>query len=120
MTAVLEDLTAIRRSAMDLLARREHGRVERYIRNRARSGYGPLRIREELNQRGLARGDIEQALRESDINWQEQLKEAWQRKFSGCMPEDPKERARQGRFLSYRGYSLEMIGRLLSGRELDD
>ena len=28
MTAVLEDLTAIRRSAMDLLARREHGRVE--------------------------------------------------------------------------------------------
>ena len=96
MTAVLEDLTAIRRSAMDLLARREHGRVEltrklrqrgacpemidialdrlteegllsesryleSYIRYRARSGYGPLRIREELNQRGLARGDIEQA-----------------------------------------------------------
>jgi len=27
---------------------------------------------------------------------------------------------RQGRFLSYRGYPLEMIGRLLSGREFDD
>ncbi|MGY3085752.1 hypothetical protein ACVWZS_003370, partial [Pseudomonas fragi] len=25
-----------------------------------------------------------------------------------------------GRFLSYRGYPLEMIGRLLSGREFDD
>ena len=155
MIAVLDTPVAVRRTAMDLLARREHGRVEltrklrqrgacpemidialdrlteegllsesryleSYIRYRARSGYGPLRIREELNQRGLARGDIEQALRESDINWQEQLKEAWQRKFSGCMPEDPKERARQGRFLSYRGYSLEMIGRLLSGREFDD
>ena len=155
MTAVLEDLTAIRRSAMDLLARREHGRVEltrklrqrgacpemidialdrlteegllsesryleSYIRYRARSGYGPLRIREELNQRGLSRGDVEEALRESEITWQEQLKDTWQRKFSGRMPEDLKERARQGRFLSYRGYSLEMISRLLSGRECDD
>lgn len=155
MMVVLDNLVAVRRSAMDLLARREHGRVEltrklrqrgacpdmidialdrlteegllcesryleSYIRYRARSGYGPLRIREELNQRGLSRADIEEALRECDFNWQEQLQETWQRKFSGQLPEDPKERARQGRFLSYRGYSLEMIGRLLSGREFDD
>ena len=155
MTAVLEDLTAIRRSAMDLLARREHGRVEltrklrqrgacpemidialdrlteegllsesryleSYINYRAGSGYGPLRIREELGQRGLARGDIEEALRECGFNWQEQLEDTWRRKFSGQLPADAKERARQGRFLSYRGYPLEMIGRLLSGREFDD
>ena len=140
---------------MDLLARREHGRVEltrklrqrgacpemidvaldrltednllsesryleSYISYRARSGYGPLRIREELNQRGLARSDIEQALRECGFNWQEQLEDTWRRKFSGQLPEDARERARQGRFLSYRGYSLDMVGRLLSGREFDD
>ena len=155
MTVVLDDLVAIRRSAMDLLARREHGRVEltrklrqrgacpdmidialdrlteegllsesryleSYISYRAGSGYGPLRIREELNQRGLARSDVEEALRECEFNWQAQLQDTWQRKFSGRMPEDAKERARQGRFLSYRGYPLEMIGRLLSGREFDD
>src|SRR5471030_3290053 len=86
MTAVLDTLVAVRRTAMDLLARREHGRVEltrklrqrgalpemidtaldrlteegllsesRYLESfvsyRARSGYGPLRIREELGQR---------------------------------------------------------------------
>lgn len=155
MTAVLDNLVAIRRTAMDLLARREHGRVEltrkllqrgacpemidvaldrltednllsesryleSYISYRARSGYGPLRIREELNQRGLARSDIEQALRECGFNWQEQLEDTWRRKFSGQLPEDARERARQGRFLSYRGYSLDMVGRLLSGREFDD
>lgn len=155
MTAVLDNLVAIRRTAMDLLARREHGRVEltrklrqrgacpemidvaldrltednllsesryleSYISYRARSGYGPLRIREELNQRGLARSDIEQALRECGFNWQEQLEDTWRRKFSGQLPEDARERARQGRFLSYRGYPLDMIGRLLSGREFDD
>ncbi|MHC8390585.1 recombination regulator RecX [Pseudomonas sp. MDT2-39-1] len=155
MTAVLDTLVAVRRTAMDLLARREHGRVEltrklrqrgalpemidtaldrlteegllsepRYLESfvsyRARSGYGPLRIREELSQRGLQRNDIELALRESGFNWQEQLEETWRRKFAGHLPIDVRERAKQGRFLSYRGYSMEMIGRLFSGRGIDD
>ncbi|MEZ1316205.1 recombination regulator RecX [Pseudomonas fluorescens] len=155
MTAVLDTLVAVRRTAMDLLARREHGRVEltrklrqrgalpemidtaldrlteegllsesRYLESfvsyRARSGYGPLRIREELSQRGLQRSDIELALRESGINWQEQLEDTWRRKFSGHLPIDARERAKQGRFLSYRGYSMEMVSRLLSGRGMDD
>ena len=155
MTAVLDTLVAVRRTAMDLLARREHGRVEltrklrqrgalpemidtaldrlteegllseaRYLEcfvsYRARSGYGPLRIREELSQRGLQRNDIELALRESGINWQEQLEDTWRRKFAGHLPIDVRERAKQGRFLSYRGYSMEMIGRLFSGRGMDD
>ncbi|NWA05123.1 recombination regulator RecX [Pseudomonas gingeri] len=155
MTAVLDTPVAVRRTAMDLLARREHGRVEltrklrqrgaspemidteldrlteegllsesRYLESfvsyRARSGYGPLRIREELSQRGLQRADIEQALRESGLDWQAQLEETWRRKFAGQLPVDVRERARQGRFLSYRGYSMEMIGRLFSGRGMDD
>ncbi|MCU1728899.1 recombination regulator RecX [Pseudomonas sp. 7P_10.2_Bac1] len=155
MTVVLDNLVAVRRAAMDLLARREHGRVEltrklrqrgacpdmidialdrlteegllsesryleSYINYRAGSGYGPMRIREELSQRGLSRGDIEEALRECGLNWQAQLEDTWRRKFAGKLPADAKERARQGRFLSYRGYTLDMIGRVLSGREFDD
>ena len=154
MTAVLDTLVAVRRTAMDLLARREHGRVEltrklrqrgappemieealdrltedgllsetRYLESfvsyRARSGYGPLRIREELSQRGLQRSDIELALRESGIDWQEQLQDVWRRKFAGHLPNDARERAKQGRFLSYRGYSMELINRLFSGRSDD-
>ena len=155
MTVVLDNLVAVRRTAMDLLARREHGRVEltrklrqrgapdelidtaldrlteegllsesRYLESfvsyRARSGYGPLRIREELGQRGLQRPDIELALRESGIDWQAQLTDTWRRKFSGHLPIDARERAKQGRLLAYRGYSMEMINRLFSGRGLDD
>ncbi|MFI8608636.1 recombination regulator RecX [Pseudomonas sp. NPDC077649] len=150
MSVVLDNPLAVRRAAMDLLARREHGRVEltrklrkrgapealieaalqrlaeegllseaRYLESfvayRARAGYGPQRIREELGQRGLARGDIDQALRDSGIDWFEQLRETWQRKYGGQLPGDVRERAQQGRFLAYRGYSLEMIGRLLRG-----
>ncbi|WP_339079609.1 recombination regulator RecX [Pseudomonas sp. TMP9] len=154
MPIVLDNPVAVRRVAMDLLARREHGRVEltRKLRSRgaadelietaldrltqegllsearylqafvsykARAGYGPLRIREELTQRGLFRGDIEQALRDSGIDWREQLQETWQRKFAGLLPNDARERAKQGRYLSYRGYPLELVGRLLRGA-LDD
>lgn len=154
MTAMLDNPVAVRRAAMDLLARREHGRVEllrklrqrgasdeliepaldrlaeegllsesRYLESfiayRARAGYGPLRIREELTQRGLSRADVEQALRDSGIDWAAYLLDCWQRKYSGRLPQTPRERAQQGRFLSYRGYPLELIGRLLRGA-LDD
>jgi regulatory protein len=154
MPVVLDNLVAVRRAAMDLLARREHGRVEltrklrqrgapvelidtalerlaqegllseaRYLESfvgyRARAGYGPLRIREELTQRGLSRADVEQALRDSGIDWREQLEQVWRRKFAGQLPGDARERAQQGRFLSYRGYPLDLIGRLLRGIDLD-
>jgi len=155
MPVVLDSPAAVRRVAMDLLARREHGRVEltrklrkrgappelieptldrlaeqgllceyryleSFVASRARGGYGPLRIREELAQRGLPRESIEQTLRECGIDWREQMEETWRRKFAGRQPCDARERAQQGRFLSYRGYSLELIGRLLNGRTTED
>ncbi len=153
MAVVLDNPAAVRRTAMDLLARREHGRVElsrklrqrgatpelidaaldrlteegllsesRYLESfvsyRARSGYGPVRIREELSQRGLARADIEQALRECGVDWREQMEEVWRRKF-GEQPNDARERAQQGRFLAYRGYAMDMISKLLRGTLYD-
>ena len=153
MAIVLDSHAAVRRAAMDLLAQREHGRVEltrklrqrgappemidsaldrlaeegllsesryleSFIASRARGGYGPQRIREELAQRGLPRGDIDQALRDADIDWGEHLREVWRRKF-GHPPRDARERAQQGRFLAYRGYAMDMISRVLRGHPDD-
>jgi regulatory protein len=153
MATILDTPVAVRRVAMDLLARREHSRVELerklrlrgataeliaptldrlaeqgllsdtrflqcFVASRARGGHGPVRIREDLAQRGLPGADIEQALREVEVDWSEQLQELWQRKFAGQLPVDARERAKQGRFLAYRGYPLELISRLLRG--IDD
>jgi regulatory protein len=150
MATLLDNPVAVRRVAMDLLARREHSRVELqrklrlrgapaelitsaldrlaeqgllsdarflqcFVASRARGGHGPVRIREDLAQRGLPREDIEQALRAAEVDWAEQLRELWQRKFSGQLPIDARERAKQGRFLAYRGYPLDLISRLLRG-----
>jgi regulatory protein len=154
VSGMLDNPVAVRRVAMDLLARREHGRVElvrklrqrgapqelidsaldrlteegllsesryleSFVASRGRAGYGPLRIREELAQRGLPRSDIEQALSEAEIDWAEQLRELWQRKFAGQLPADMREKAKQMRFLVYRGFSQEQVGRLLRGASLD-
>jgi regulatory protein len=78
-----------------------------------------MRIREELTQRGLARSDIEQALRDSGIDWQAQLHAVWQRKFAGERPLDARQHGQQARFLSYRGYPADLISRLLRGA-IDD
>lgn len=144
---MLDTPAAVRRAAMDLLARREHGRVElarklrqrgacpelidpvlerlstegllseqryieSFIRSRAQAGHGPLRIREELAQRGLPRDAIELALDESGFDWPTELQALWRRKF-GYPPGDARERGRQGRFLTYRGYPTDMVMRLL-------
>ncbi len=151
---MLDTSVAVRRAAMDLLARREHGRValtrklrqrgapdelvesvldllaeqgllsegrylESFVASRARAGYGPLRIREELAQRGLPREAIGQALDASGVDWGEQLHGLWQRKFGGHLPQDMRDKARQIRFLTYRGFAQEQISRLLRGISLD-
>lgn len=86
--------------------------LESYIRRRAMAGCGPLRIREELTQTGIARCDVEEALRDSGFDWAEQLQDVWQRKFAGEKPQDARSRAKQARFLSYRGFPADLIGRL--------
>lgn len=144
---MLDTPVSIRRAAMNLLARREHGHVElarklllrgadadmievelqrliedgllseqryleSYIRSRANAGRGPMRIREELTQRGLQRGDVEQALNAADIDWDENMRELWQRRFAGQVV-DLKDKAKQSRFLAQRGYEADAVRRLL-------
>lgn len=147
---MLDTPVSIRRAAMNLLARREHGYVElsrklrqrgaaaemidvelqrltddgllseeryvqSYIRSRANAGRGPMRIREELTQRGLARELVECALAAAEIDWQAQMEDLWQRRFSGQVV-DLKDKAKQSRFLAQRGYAVEDIRRLLDGQ----
>ncbi|MNC72712.1 recombination regulator RecX [compost metagenome] len=57
---------------------------------------------------------MERALADSSIDWAENLRELWQRRFAG-LPGDARERAKQGRFLLYRGFTHEAVSRLLRG-----
>jgi regulatory protein len=94
---------------------REHGYLseERFVESRIHvraPRYGNLRIRQELAQHGVAlSGDAAQALRDSEM---QRAADVWQRKF-GAPPADAAAKARHARFLAQRGFSPEVVARLM-------
>lgn len=83
--------------------------VLRFIASRSRKGYGPARIRQELNQKGIARETTEQAMRECDVDWVEQAREQAIRKYGEPLPREFSEKIKIQRFLLYRGFLMEDI-----------
>jgi regulatory protein len=86
--------------------------AQSYIRYRARRGYGPVKIRIELNQRGIDEVCSAPLIEQSEIDWRERIQTAWQKKF-GRAASSFEERAKQARFLRYRGFTGDQISVLL-------
>lgn len=108
-----------------VLARLERERLqsdaryaEVYLHQRSEKGYGPQRIRAELQERGVAEQLITACLRsaedEGEIDWYERAAAVYARKFGGRAIEDLKDRAKRQRFLQYRGFSHEQIAAVVS------
>jgi regulatory protein len=93
--------------------------IEALLDARRTRGYGPLRIRHDLRQKGIDGEHIGRALEFAAGDWLALLRRVRQRKFGSGLPRNPLERARQARFLQARGFTLEQIRRVL-GRERDD
>ena len=88
--------------------------AESFARQRVLRGQGPLRIRQEMRQRGLGDSEISEAIASLDVNWFDLAAEVLEKKFGGLPVEDIKERARRQRFMQYRGFSLEHFQDLVS------
>jgi regulatory protein len=77
-----------------------------------RSRFGTQRIAHELRQKGIAENLIAEAiplLKETELD---AAREVWQKKF-GIPPQNSKEKAKQVRFLQSRGFSMEVIFKVL-------
>lgn len=135
----LETPQAARRTALDLLARREHSRrellrklqhrgacvaicqatldqleedgllsderfCEAYIHARSQRGIGPQRLREELHERGVAEQLVENYLQAVQWDWAESARQVFAKRFPDGPACDFAERAKQLRFMQYRGF----------------
>ncbi len=89
--------------------------LHEYLRVRKRKGFGPLRIRAELQERGIDDALISAALDESDHEWSDLLHAVVQRKFGETPPDGYREQAKMARFLEQRGFPAVLIGDLLWG-----
>jgi regulatory protein len=79
-----------------------------YVRYEAARGHGPVRIRAELKALELSDELIEAALAEGP-DWRVLALEVRVRKFGPDPPSQWPEKARQARFLQYRGFSSDHI-----------
>lgn len=89
------------------------------IRQHVYKGHGERRIRQELNQKRVPDSTIEKALEQEPQDWFELAKSAAEKKFKGIKAKEPKEYAKQVRFLQYRGYSFEQISYALNSKDED-
>lgn len=92
--------------------------AESYVRMRSNRGYGPTRIRMEMQERGVEEVLIEEYLDGADVDWFALAREVRERKFGEESPAAFEQRAKQMRFLQYRGFSHAHLNAALKG--LDD
>jgi regulatory protein len=79
---------------------------------------GALRVRQELQAKGLAPEAVAQAVADLQGSEVERAREVWRRKF-GAPAEDTKSWAKQMRFLAARGFGGDTIRRVVKSRDGD-
>ena len=105
ITTVLADMEASQLQS-------DNRTAENYLRSNA-SRLGASRLRHSLKTRGVAPEMIEEQMAQADLPDEiERARAAWSRKFSAA-PANPKEWARQARFLQSRGFAGDIVRRLL-------
>ena len=86
-----------------------------FVQSRINQGKGPVRIRLDLGQRGLADLMIENAIEQSEADWHDLARQVRYRKFSAAKPLDFKSKAKQMQFLQYRGFEQDQVQAAFNG-----
>ena len=79
--------------------------AEAFAWQRSSKGYGPLRVRQEMRERGLTDKEIAIAFEAAAIDWLALAQETFLKKFGEPGRVELKEKARRIRFMEYRGFS---------------
>ena len=93
--------------------------AESYIRMRVMAGYGPIRVNQELTQKGILEPTINRLFEQMEIDWFRVALAVWQKKYNQLPANDLKLRAKQSRFLQYRGFDFDTINAVFSHNPAD-
>ena len=92
--------------------------TEAFVAAQVRKGQGPLRIRLDLERRGVSAKLITRYLEQTEVDWDAVARLVWAKKFGSEAVADYRDWARQAKFLQYRGFTDEQINGVL-GRRTD-
>jgi regulatory protein len=82
--------------------------AENYVTYYAERGQGPVRIAADLRELGLP-AEVIQAALDAGPDWRQRAREVRIRRFGLAEPQSWTQKAKQGRFLQYRGFSSDHI-----------
>jgi len=91
--------------------------AEALVRRRSER-YGTRKIQDELERAGVDSSTSAQLLKTLKETEHQRAYELWSRKF-GVAAQDQKERARQYRFLASKGFSSEVVSKVIGGQSQD-
>lgn len=86
--------------------------AESYVNHRVNAGYGPIKIRHELRQKGISDELVDEYLPGSGAQWNRAMEQQRIKKFGKEIPADYSLRMKQARFLQNRGFSPDSVMRL--------
>ena len=88
--------------------------TESYITMRCKRGFGSIRIKAELCERGVDQELIEQILLSGyKATWAELAEAVRLKKFGKEIPRDLREQSKQMRYLYYKGFDADLVRKTL-------
>jgi len=99
----------------DLLS--ESRLIEQYVAERLRKGFGPVRIRFELREKGLSDLRTEPYLELSEESCLALISAAHNRRFGAETRKERQTLAKRARFLEYRGFPSHLVARFLGAED---
>lgn len=90
-------------------------RVAESVLHQRASRLGAARVVQELRSKGLSDAVIADAAAQLRATEMQRAQAVWQKKF-GERAVEPRERARQMRFLAARGFAADVVRRVVAGR----
>lgn len=87
--------------------------VESFINGRKAQGKGPLRIRQELEYKGISSQLIEEYLHQDDASWLELAQWVYHKKFGSTPAASYQEKSKRLRFMQYRGFSYQHLSAVI-------
>ncbi len=83
--------------------------AEIYWRSRARKGFGPNKISQELKYKGISSTMATDAMNQDELDFDEVVQRVYEKKFKGKSIKDFKDKAKRQNYLYQRGFGMELI-----------
>lgn len=94
--------------------------TESFVRQRVMQRRGPIKIKTDLQQRGIDAQKTENALAAEEVNWKQIAVETLTKKFKNPAAGDLKMLAKRQRFLASRGFTPDHIRYAIDVTESED